>query len=139
MHMLNELRKRYGKHAGAQYGLSCQQNALYNGSLAIMIDMPVQILYLNTVELAHAYLTDGKKAYSAGLTWRDDELPEYSITELNDLGAEDITVGLLMSALSYQKGIQNAFTVVLQRIEKFEPGIATQVENYTNFYTKHAK
>lgn len=137
--MLKKLEQRYGRLAGAQYGLSCQQNAVYNGSLAIMIDMPVQILYLNTVELAHAYLTDGQRAYSAGLTWRDDELPEHTIRELNDLGAEDITVKLLMSALSYQKGIQNAFTVVLQKLERFEPGIATVVENYTNYYANQAK
>lgn len=137
--MLKKLEQRYGRLAGAQYGLSCQQNALYNGSLAIMIDMPVQILYLNTVELAHAYLTDGQRAYSAGLTWRNDELPEYTIRELNLLNAEDITMRLLMSALSYQNGIHNAFTVVLQKLEKSIPGITAQVQNYAALYPNQFK
>lgn len=129
--MLAKLVEHYGRDIpGAQYGLSCKQNALYNGCLAIGISMPIQILYLDTPDLAHAYLSDRIHAYSYQLTWRNRDIPERSLIELSRLGASDITQSLLMSALSYLQNTQNAYTSVLEKLDRKIPGLANEVYNF---------
>ena len=128
--MLRELQRHFGRDIpGAKYGYSCQQNALHNTCLAIFAEMKAEILYINTVDFCHAYLSDGRNAYSQGLTWRDDRYPELTREEIFRLTGRDITLSLLQTATQTGDGVW-FYSTVLHSLESQLKGITATINQY---------
>lgn len=128
--MLKELQRHFGREIpGAKYGYSCQQNALHNTCLAIFADMQAEILYIKNPSFCHAYISDGRLAYSEGLTWRDDRYPEFSRSEIFEQGGQDITYSLLRTATQTGDGVW-FYSTVLQSLETKLAGITNSINDY---------
>ncbi len=128
--MLRELQSHFGREIpGAKYGYSCQQNALHNTCLAIFAEMEAEILYINNSTFCHAYITDGRTAYSEGLTWRDDRYPELTRAEIFNLNGVDITRSLLRTATQTDEGVW-FYSTVLHSLENQLSGITVAINEF---------
>jgi hypothetical protein len=124
--MLEQLKKHYGDLAGAQYGYSCKENALKNTALAINANIFAEIFYLD--EMGHVYISDGKRCYSRGLTWRDDRYPELTLKQISQRGGANITRELLNAgAIDLSSW---PFGLILNNLENKIPGLMNSIYEY---------
>jgi hypothetical protein len=132
--LLKELRKQYGRLAGIQSDYSCLGNSLHNSSLAIYGGLYCHILFVMVpVEnhiLSHAYLSDGRRAYTKGLT--SDHFPELSLKQINMLKGRDVTNIMFWQALQITHDSKYNYHRVLEKLEENIPGITTAISNCFN-------
>ena len=118
--MLKELQTKYGPLAGTKPGYDCLQNAIHNTALALYSNRACHILYVPSVK--HAYLSDGKQAYSKGLTWPDNQYPELSLKEIFDRKGYDATTLMFWQALEVTEDVV-LYHCVLNRLASNIPDI----------------
>lgn len=127
--MLKELRKEFGDLAGAQSGYDCLKNAAHNTALAIFLGMRSQILYVATPAGMHAYISDGRGAYSRGLTWETTRFPELSLREIAQLNGKDITTLVFWQALQISEDVHHHH-VVMDRLSREVPEVVRAVRQF---------
>lgn len=127
--MLEILRRAFGEIAGAQSGYDCLENAVHNTALAMKLGQRSQILFVAKAREPHAYLSDGKRAYSYGLTWRTTHYPELSLRQIQELNGQDVTNIIFWQALQITDD-KHGYHRVLERLTKRVPGIDGVVESY---------
>lgn len=134
--MLKELRREFGQLAGAQSGYDCLKNAIHNTSLAVAIGMRSQILFVDLSHVkmgSHAYISDGRSAYSKGLTWTTSHYPELSLGQIIELNGQDVTTMVFWQALQLY-GAEDRYRhhVVIDRLRDEVPWV---VDSVSSFYS----
>ena len=124
--MLKELQRKFGDLAGAQSGYDCLSNAVHNTALAVYGGGRSQILFVETNVGPHAYLTDGRNAYSKGLTWTTDYYPELSLRQIFELKGLDVTTIMFWQALEITEDV-HGYHRVLDRLDNRMSGIKTEI------------
>ena len=102
---------------------------MHNTALALHGGMRSQILFVNTEAGSHAYLSDGQKAYSRGLTWTTSYYPELSLRQIVELNGTDVTTVVFWQALQVEED-RYGYHRVLERLEGSVPGIVSAVGRY---------